>query len=143
MLDLIDLNLRMAGQSVHDYADEVLRDHVAAMSCGDCEAVLALGIRAVHQLQFVENVLREGDAQGLLDYTNTMRKAIEDLYAVWLTPCPAVARWIDALTACGYLPENLEQYRDAKAEVTDTLQQLTWLRAASDDLLARTEQERW
>ena len=81
------------------------------MECRDCEEFLAEGIEAFRWLRTAEDIMREGDYQGVFEFTAELQKVLDLLYSAWLVPLEFVENWISSLAARGYTPKNLPKFR--------------------------------
>lgn len=111
--------LRAARQHVASFTDEseiVIKNHLEAMECRDCEDVLQLGIDAFGWLARADECIRGAVFRGM-DYDADADDVIRELFKGWLRPCDPVNKWIDTQIQRGYHPENLDEFRKCEKEI--------------------------
>ena len=69
--------------------------------------------------------------------------AVESLYIAWFNPSEFAAKWIDGLKARGYVPDNLEVFRQTCDEMRDAIERKEWLSHATTAGLLATTDEPW
>jgi len=104
------LDLQIARRKVQDFHDQLISDHQDAMACRDCEDHLTLGMLAFQWLNRADETLAEAAREKLIDYTPDIHSMLEDLYKLWLEPCPKVFAWIGKVLESGHRPENLDAF---------------------------------
>ena len=90
MFESLELELaRLEIKSYIENFDEetIVQESRQAQDCLDCEAFLSRGIKALAWVERGEESLFKGHAAGLLDVTQEIETAIDDLYEGWLRPC--------------------------------------------------------
>jgi hypothetical protein len=118
--------LRAARQHVVNFTDEseiVIKNHLEAMECRDCEDILQLGIDAFHWLNRADEYIRGAVYNGM-EYDADSDEAIRELFKCWLRPCDPVNKWIDTQIQRGYHPENLDEFRKCEKEVRSIVKSL-------------------
>jgi hypothetical protein len=141
-----DVLLELARRRIEAYAGEtceLMRRHAEAMACRDCEDFLRLGIDAHKWLRRAEETLREAAYEGLLDFGPELHAAIDALNDAWLQPCEFAERWIAALAAGGYFPENLNEFQAACESVRDRAERRDWQVRASRPRVLHATDEDW
>lgn len=141
-----NLVLRLSHLRVHEYADElgdVTSHHKDAMECRDCEDFLRKGIESARFLRIAENIFREADYRGISPFDDDLRRAVESLYIAWLNPSEFAEQWIDGLRGRGYVPDNLEAFRQTCDEMRDAVERKEWQSHATNARILATADEPW
>lgn len=141
-----NLALKIAHRRVHAYADEsdeLMQRHAEAMECRNCEAFLKMGIDAFKWVRRAEETIREADYEGISELTPEVQKALDLLYTAWMNPCEFAERWILSLANRGYVPENLEKFRNACEEAEGTIERRNWQRKATAARALNSAEEAW
>lgn len=114
-----NLAFRTAKKHVTNYRleSDVMAEHYKAMNCRDCEAFLKLGIDAFAWVTYADAVVRSAAYEGAIELDPTFDHAIEVLCEGWLKPCEKAEQWIADLREHGYVPDNLEQFRQCCREM--------------------------
>jgi len=133
---LIDLlAYRTARNSVRAFAsegDEIVARNYQAEECRDCESFLQLGIDAYRWLRRADVQVRRAVAEGRLEASSSVDRAIEALFRLWLPPIEAANRWIEMQRERHFAVENLEQFRQCERDVRAIVAEFDKLKAAAD-----------
>jgi hypothetical protein len=116
-----DVSIEVAKLRVQDFVskeEQLLADHHEAMECRDCEDLLDAGIQALAFVRSAEMILTEAARRGVAPVETPIVEAIRILYESWLRPCASAERWITELAGTGHAPNNLAEFRQAKAFAT-------------------------
>jgi hypothetical protein len=127
----VSFELELAKKRVErfkDVSDELMRDHLDAMQCLDCQDALEKGVHAFEAIRRADDVLREAAGEGI-PVSEQLIAFVESLYELWLTPCELVEQWIRELEARGYRPDNLDKFREASRQVRRSLAVIASLKA--------------
>lgn len=121
-----NLLLRSATRHVRDFADEseLMREHVQAMDCRDCEAYLQIGIDAFEWLIRADENFRAIVFSEKAEYDPRIDQAIQSLFRAWLPPCEFANQWIDSQLQSGYHPDNLAKFRECERQVRSIVRSL-------------------
>lgn len=126
----------------HDL-DEVMKHHVEAMECRDCEEWLQKGIETFQWLQWAEKILRQADYEGLYSFTPEMRQTIVSMYANWLAPRDSVLHWVEELRAKGYLPDYVSEFETACDIADEIVQKRQFVEVVGRSLKQILAHEEW
>lgn len=129
------LAYRQAKKRTCDFRDEssqVIREHVEAMACRDCEDFLRLGISAYHWLNRAEDILRESIYAGERQDDPGLSDALDTLYSTWLSPAEVAKDWIEKLSDMDYMPDNRDEFYDTCDKVAAIVEQRAWSSVAAD-----------
>lgn len=113
------LYAQQAKKHVADFEIEsqVMRDHRAAMDCGDCDAVLHMGVEAFGWIIQADNLYRRELYDGKVEHSPAFENALDLLFVAWLRSCETTSAWILRVCETGYHLDHLEKFRECEAEV--------------------------
>jgi hypothetical protein len=138
--------LKLAHLRIHEYADDfgdLMSRHEDAMECRDCEEFLQRGIESARFLFIAENIFRDADYRGISPYDDELRNAVESLYLAWFNPSEFADKWIDRLKTRGYVPDNLDTFRQTCESMRDAVERKEWQSHATAARLLTSADEPW
>ncbi len=126
-----------ATQEVKQF-DAVMREHVAATSCHECEEVFAAGIMAFRWIERGEETVIQAETDCLAPYSEPVHAMIANLYRSWVELGQRAENVIAALQTAGYTPEDLDEFRQCRQRAETWVQTQAAIEAAtpSHDQLA-------
>ncbi len=117
-----------------------MRDHIEAMQCCDCEALLSKGVRAFDWLTRYEESLLEGIRRGLVEPSEALDAALKTLYKDWLLPRDHAEAMIKPQLESCFEPDSVREFRECCEKARDWLERCDWLERTK---LARFASEPW
>ncbi len=113
------LYAQQAKKHVANFENEsqVMRDQRAAMDCGDCDAVLHMGVEAFGWIIQADNLYRRELYDDKVEHSPGFEDALELLFVAWLRSCEFINPWILKVQEAGYHLDHLEKFRKCEAEV--------------------------
>jgi hypothetical protein len=134
-----EIAMRAAEGQVSLYIDQfekLIKQHIHAMECRDCEDFLQSGIDAFKWIQRARQNYQQSIFDGQASHNIKIENQFTQLYQNWLTPCDNAEKWIKLQIDRGFYPDNLKEFRACCEEVRDLLEQRS---LAENGRISRTQ----